>query len=141
MVKRGLKRGILQTNPTVIFTNKQKNKPITKEEKIRRARANLIAKINSTQLNSFISRVAYILNHYEETRDSDKKLALLYWETFQNDIYKGLAITPEQYYHLEPQTSITRARAKIQNEFKLFAPSEKTKRYRRKKKMSLGKSR
>ncbi|WP_339319350.1 hypothetical protein [Paenibacillus sp. FSL R10-2734] len=133
MVKRGLKRGILQTNPTVIFTNKQKNKPITKEEKIRRARANLIAKINSTQLNSFISRVAYILNHYEETRDSDKKLALLYWETFQNDIYKGLAITPEQYYHLEPQTSITRARAKIQNEFKLFAPSEKTKRYRRKK--------
>jgi len=133
MVKRNFKRGILQTNPTIISTNKQINVPITKEEKIERARANLIAKITAKQLNSFISRVAYILNHYEETRDSDKKLALLYWETFQNDIFKGLTITPEQYYHLEPQTSITRARAKIQNEFNLFVPSEKIKRYRRKK--------
>jgi hypothetical protein len=134
--KRVLKKKNLVSSPIIVRRKLEKLKAIfklSKEERIQRARANLIAKINTNRLDTFIARVAYILNHYEETRNSDKKLALLYWETFQNDIYKGVNITPEQYYDLEPQTSITRARAKIQNEFKLFLADEKIERYRRKK--------
>jgi hypothetical protein len=102
-------------------------------KKIARAKANLIHLLENNTLNTFISRVAYILNHYPETRNSDRRLALVYWETFQNDIYNGGKLSPEQYCDLEPQTSITRARAKIQNEFKLFSAEEKIQKWRRKK--------
>ncbi len=133
MKKRVLIKKKVVPNPiTAKKLKRQISKKLSKDERIQRAKANLIAKINTHRLDTFIARVAYILNHYEESRNSDKKLALLYWETFQNEIYKGVNITPEQYYELEPQTSITRARAKIQNEFKLFLADEKIERYRRK---------
>jgi hypothetical protein len=102
-----------------------------KEEKLEKARARLLERIQTGDLSTFHARVAFILNHYKQTRNSDKTLALKYWETFQKSVYSGGSIAPEQFYELEPVPLITRARQKIQNEFKLFIADEKIQRYRR----------
>lgn len=76
-------------------------------------------------LRTMTARVAFILNHYPETRDSDLLLTLLYWETFQNELYNNGKFTKETYLKLEQQSDITRARAKVQNDFGAFQSSEK----------------
>jgi len=58
------------------------------------------------------------------TRDSDVTLQLRYWEQFEKDLYDGRAITPSDLYKLTRLTSLSRARAKIQNTFGLFAASD-----------------
>jgi hypothetical protein len=67
--------------------------------------------------------VAWTLNHFPETRDSDITLQLKYWETFDSHIFKGGLIDPKDLYELTRLTSISRARATIQNEYKLFLAS------------------
>lgn len=66
-------------------------------------------------------RVAIILNHYPETRDSDIKLQLRYWEVFEG--YDGGSIEPAELFERARLTSLTRARAKIQNTYRLFQAS------------------
>src|SRR5262249_48908241 len=48
-------------------------------------------------------------------------LQLAYWRHF--DEYDGGLIAPDELYRLSRLTTLVRARAKIQNEFKLFRPS------------------
>lgn len=95
----------------------------------------LESKIYSGVLDSKLVKVGYILNHYPETRNSDIDLQLKYWEIFQSDIYKGGAISREDYKkRLERLTIITRNRAKIVNEYGLYHPTiEDVKRHRKQK--------
>jgi hypothetical protein len=67
-----------------------------------------------------ITKVAHILNNYPDSRDSDITLALRYWGTYQGDIFDGEFIGKKDLFKLERQVDITRARAKIQNEYHLF---------------------
>lgn len=67
--------------------------------------------------------MAWILNHYPKTRDSDITLQLTYWKRFDSDVYSGGHIDPEDLYTLTRLTSLQRARAKIQNTYKLFQAS------------------
>ncbi|NKQ20712.1 DUF3800 domain-containing protein [Brevibacillus laterosporus] len=103
-----------------------------KIEKRKKEKTRLISNLAQGNLDNLITRVAFVLNHFPETRNSDITLQIRYWETFQSDIYKG-SIDPKVMYMLERQTSLARARAKIQNEYKLFLANEKIRNFRRNK--------
>lgn len=81
-------------------------------------RAVLSAKFDTIQ-----ERVAWILNHFPDTRNSDITLQLKYWDRFEPDLYDGRAIEPDDMYKLTRLTSLQRARAKIQNSYGLFQAS------------------
>lgn len=73
------------------------------------------------KLHTAVERVAWVLNHFPEARDSDITLQLKYWQYFHN--YGGGSISPEDLYELPRLTSLSRARAYIQNNHKLFQAS------------------
>lgn len=85
----------------------------------------LLEQISSATTNTLRDRVAWILNHYPETRDSDITLMIKFWETFESDIFNGHSIHPNDLYKLTRETSIARERARIQNIYKLFLASPK----------------
>ena len=90
--------------------------------------------IESMNFSTQRDRVAGLLNLYPETRDSDLKLTLKYWETFQSEIYaKGADVSPSNLFKLERLTTIARLRAKIQNEYGLFLGSTEVRNKRRQK--------
>jgi hypothetical protein len=94
-----------------------------KEAKVEEERKELLQRVSSFNINTDRDRVAWVLNCYPETRDSDIGLQLKYWEVFESDIYTGGAISPEDLYQLKRLTTLSRVRAKIQNEYKLFIAS------------------
>ncbi|MBH0158633.1 DUF3800 domain-containing protein [Fictibacillus sp. 5RED26] len=75
------------------------------------------------------TRVASILNRYPETRNSDITLQIKYWQIYNNLTSNFVDLT--RLYTLERLTSISRARAKIQNEYKLFLADTEVRRRRR----------
>ncbi len=75
------------------------------------------------------ARVAWVLNVYPTTRDSDITLQLKYWEKFESDILTDF--DPEKLYKGTRLTALARVRAKIQNEYGLFQAREHIKRTRR----------
>lgn len=88
--------------------------------------------IESMNFSTQRDRVAGLLNLYPETRDSDLKLTIKYWETFQSEIYvKGADVSPSNLFKLERLTTIARLRAKIQNEYGLFLGSAEVRSKRR----------
>lgn len=101
-----------------------------KQEKIKKERERLLSKLATGKLTDTRSKVAFILNLYPNTRNSDILLAHKYWETFQNEEYGDGKVDIAKSFKLERNSSITRARAKIQNEFGLFQASEEVKGFR-----------
>ncbi|EIM08437.1 hypothetical protein A1A1_00933 [Planococcus antarcticus DSM 14505] len=75
------------------------------------------------------TRVANILNRYPDTRDSDLTLQMRYWRVYDGVESENIDI--KTMYGLEKLTSITRARAKIQNEYKLFQARDKVRQRRK----------
>lgn len=105
-------------------------KKIQKNEKRLKEKENLQLKIQSGALDTMLSKVAYILNMYPDTRNSDITRQLKYWEEFHG-YKKGEKLEPGNIYEYERLTSIARARAKVVNEYGLYSPTvEKIKRYR-----------
>ncbi|CAI8740346.1 DUF3800 domain-containing protein [Brevibacillus sp. IT-7CA2] len=104
--------------------NKVSEQEKKKFEKREKERKHLVSKLAQGNMDHLLTRVASVLNHYQETRNSDITLQTRYWEVFQSDIYNGSVIDPKDMYKLERLTSIARARAKIQNEFKMFLADE-----------------
>ncbi|ANY71670.1 hypothetical protein BBD41_03220 [Paenibacillus ihbetae] len=111
----------------------EKKKPtsnrITKAERTQREIDRLNTALATGKLDTLISRVAYILNNFKESRNSDMVLKLKYWEIFQG--FKGNVVDVNQMFKLERDTSIARARAKIQNEYKLFQADDKIRWFRK----------
>ncbi|MEW9672402.1 DUF3800 domain-containing protein [Ammoniphilus sp. 3BR4] len=118
---------------------KEENLELEKEEideekkrKREKERDMLISKLASNDYSHLVTRVAHVLNRYPHTRNSDIALQLKYWEIFDSELYiKGQSISPEDLFKLERLTSITRARAKVQNEYGLFLSDEKVRRFRK----------
>jgi hypothetical protein len=105
-------------------------KELEKAKKIEKER-HLI--FNNAVSGNFIddrSRVAFLLNNYIESRNSDKELVWLYWETFEKEFLDGKSINKDAFMNLTSASSIIRLRAKIQNEYQLFQANDKVKRYR-----------
>lgn len=94
-------------------------------EKIR-----VLSAIASNSPTRVTDRVAWILNHYPQARDSDVKCQIIYWKTFQTDLYSGGDISFENYPKLQRLHSIARARAVVQNVLGLFIASPEVRKYR-----------
>ncbi len=105
----------------VNLSDKEKQNEAKREEEIQQ----LLNNLSSATVNSLRDKVAWILNHHSETRDSDVTLQIKFWEAFESDIYNGQYIKPDDLYRLTRLTSITRERARIQNIYKLFIASSK----------------
>src|SRR5689334_2303114 len=92
------------------------NHPSTeKAEKIERQRLSLLNAIAASRLDTMQEKVAWILNHHPETRDSDIELQLWYWRQFESDLIDDGFIAVKNYYRLTRLTSIARERARVQN--------------------------
>src|SRR5258705_13630956 len=90
----------------------------------------LLKSVNACELNTIETRVAWLLNHFPNTRDSDLALQIRYWQHFQPEHFDGSAISVRDYYRLAKLTTLTRARATIQNTIKLFQASDEVKKQR-----------
>lgn len=99
------------------------------KKKIKREADELWKSVQAGDNQHLNTRVANILNRYPETRNSDITLQLRYWQVY--DGLKTDSINIKELYKLERLTSITRARAKIQNEYEFFRADTKVRRQRR----------
>jgi hypothetical protein len=91
--------------------------------KIDEERDALLRATESGQLDTVHQRVAWILNHYRDARDSDVALQLAYWDVFEPDTSTSAYIHKLDLYKLPRLTSLSRARATIQNKYQLFLAS------------------
>lgn len=113
------------------FENEEKQqKKREKEAKIAEEKRDLLNKVLSGDIRTTRDRVGYLLNNFSETRNSDIELAWVYWQVFQSDNFDGKSITKKNLYDLARMGSLTRARAKIQNEYQLFQADEKIRKLR-----------
>ena len=103
---------------------------ISKEEKSALEKQDILNRVISGKIENIRDRVAHILNYSNEARNSDIELAWLYWHTFEQDKFGGGAISKDQMKNLTRTSSLSRVRAKIQNEYKLFQADDKVKRFR-----------
>jgi hypothetical protein len=102
----------------------------SKEERIEREKRDVLSRAVSGQIENMRDRVAFILNYSNEARNSDIDLLWNYWETFEESVFSGSIQTKEQMKKLARLSSLTRIRAKIQNEYKLFQADDVVKRFR-----------
>jgi len=97
---------------------------VEKSKKIEDERNILLSRISSYQVDSITEKVAWVLNNYPETRNSDITLQIKYWEHFNLELFSGDFIQVKDLYQLTRLTTITRARAKIQNTLRLYLADE-----------------
>ncbi len=105
--------------------------PSSESVRIAAARERVLAAVNSSRLTTMEERVAWLLNNYPNTRDSDITLQIKYWQAFESDHYDGWPLSVREYYRLPKLTSISRARATIQNRLGLFQGSEEVRKRRK----------
>ncbi|HBP87378.1 MAG TPA: DUF3800 domain-containing protein [Nitrospirales bacterium] len=101
-----------------------------KQQKLDRERTVLLSRLAEINFEDTRTKVAFILNQYRTTRDSDIALTLKYWQIFHRDLLGSNSISFENFHKLPKFTSISRARAKIQNEYGLFQASKDISKYR-----------
>jgi hypothetical protein len=94
--------------------------PTARKLRLGREATDLMASLNDGVLSDLKTKVAWVLNMYPHTRNSDISLTLKYWELYHSDLYNPTAINPRDMFKMERETSIVRVRAKIQNEYQLF---------------------
>lgn len=99
-----------------------------KAEKLERERDAILRSVAGDDGDTLGHRVAIVLNRYPETRDSDLKLMLRYWEEYEG--YDGGSIEPADLFARARLMSLARARARIQNTFGLFKASLDVRKYR-----------
>ncbi len=117
--------------------DKSTKQPLTDEEKAEakiaknaKEREVLIQNLSSNSLLKVKDKVAFILSENIPSRNSDIELCWKYWSYFNRDILKGSTLTKEVMLQLPKMASLSRARAKIQNEYKLFQAKEEVKKFR-----------
>ena len=99
-------------------------------EKLAQERKDFLNKVLSCNLETSIERVGFILNNYGDTRNSDVELAWTYWKIFESEIFNGEYLTKSQLFLLPKINTLTRCRARIQNEYRLFEADDEVKKYR-----------
>ncbi len=101
-----------------------------KLKKIENEKQELLNSVISGNIYSTRERVGFVLNHYPITRNSDIELAWNFWRIFEFDVFDGQSITKRQLYELTKMTTLSRERAKIQNEYNLFQADDVVKKHR-----------
>ncbi len=102
-----------------------------KQAKVQKEKTALQKSLAAGDFSTTRTRVAFILNLYKDTRNSDVTLAIKYWEQFQPELYSVHGILPQNLFKLERFHLIVRARAKIQNEYGLYLAEDAIRRHRR----------
>ena len=110
--------------------NEGESKEANLDEDTRRERSEILRNVVNATVGTLQHRVAWILNHFPECRDSDITCQIRYWHTFQSDLFDGHSVAVADLYRLTRLTSISRARAKIQNTYRLFLGSPEVRRRR-----------
>jgi len=90
------------------------------EERLEREKEDLLAHVASSSLSNMHHRVAWLMNHHPDTRNSDISLQIRYWRTFEKDIVSGDYVKLDDLYRLPRLNSLVRARARIQNQYRMF---------------------
>lgn len=103
---------------------------IDKAERIEKERKELLNNVLSGRLKREADKVAYVLNSYPEARNSDIDLAWIYWTIFKRGEFDGRSINLVQLRNFPRINSLTRARATIQNTYKLFQADEAVRKFR-----------
>ncbi len=104
---------------------------IKKIEDLRKKVAIFFENVNSSNLIGKKERVGWILNHFPSTRNSDISCLIKYWQTFESELLEDKnTVKLANLYNLTTMNSVTRIRAKIQNEYKLFLASDKIRKHR-----------
>ena len=109
---------------------KSETTKLTKAERIEKEKEDLLHRLNSKTVQTTRDRVAFLLHHSPETRNSDIDLVWAYWSMFEGDRFDGSFITKETLRQLTRYTTLTRMRRKIQNDYKLFEANEEVKKRR-----------
>jgi hypothetical protein len=117
--------------PTNLPAGSEETKKLEKELKRRELANKLILEIEQEKDNTILNKVGLLLNKYPHTRNSDVSLMLKFWEVFEG--HKSENIVKKDMFMFERLTSISRARAKIQNEYGLFPADEKVRGHRKNK--------
>lgn len=97
-----------------------KDNLLEKEKKLELEKEQILRSVADADVDTMFNKIAWILNHYPEARDSDITCQLKYWSIFEPDLYRSGCISIENLYYLTRLTSIARARARIQNTYRLF---------------------
>lgn len=96
--------------------------PEDRAARVAHEREELLTSVAAFQADTLQRRVAWILNYYPETRDSDIALQLNYWRHF-DEIDADDGVSAQNLYKGTRLTSLARARAKVQNTYQLFQAS------------------
>ncbi|WP_430974627.1 DUF3800 domain-containing protein [Sunxiuqinia rutila] len=112
------------------ITNENDEQLDEKAQKIEKEKKELLSKVLSGNLETKHDQVGFILNNNSDARNSDIELAWIYWNTFESDLFNGSYITKDDLKRLTKINSLTRSRARIQNEYKLFQADDEVKKYR-----------
>lgn len=95
----------------------------TAEERREAERNRILNAVASGKAEILLERTAWILSRWPHTRDSDIALQIQYWKEFEPERYAELADDSKVLYRLTRLTSLSRARARIQNTHRLFQAS------------------
>lgn len=106
-----------------------KETPEEKRGRLLREREELEEAIRDVKFDSLLQRVAFVLNSFPNTRNSDKALAIKYWQVYQRGDFNP--VLADLMFKLEHVPTLTRARAKIQNSLGLFKAGGKVAERRR----------
>jgi hypothetical protein len=112
----------LTLEPATPGTSTQPNIELQQDE--------ILNAVSASRFDTLHHRVAWILNHYPATRDSDVALYIQYWKEFESEYVSGDSVDLKDIYRLTRPASLTRARAKLQNEFRLFLASAEVRKRR-----------
>jgi Protein of unknown function (DUF3800) len=117
--------------PKLAKSSRTREDPHSRAIRLEREASELQASLRDGVIADVKTKVAWVLNLFPHTRNSDISLALKYWELFQPDIFHPTSMKPQDLFRLERQTNIVRVRAKIQNEYQLFPADAAVRRRRR----------
>jgi hypothetical protein len=94
-------------------------------------RQQLLKALADSNLIKMEQKVAYILQRYPETRDSDTALAIRYWTAFQSDVLEQWErLDLDVLFDLDQMGTISRIRRHNQNSLRLFTASIYTRQQR-----------
>ena len=120
-----------ENNHASIENISAKNEHALKKEEKNRAEAERLKNIASGgNIRTTKEKVALILNSSMAARNSDTDLTWEFWTIFQEDILGNGIRDREQLRKLKDMKSLTRERARIQNDYKLFQADVEVQIYR-----------
>lgn len=98
------------------------------KDKIELETHDLLQRVGASETKTMLHKVAWLMNHFPRTRNSDLELQIKYWQEFEN--FHDSHVSLSDLVSLTRLTSIARARAKIQNQYRLFLADPEIRRHR-----------